>query len=119
MAKSSRSKPRNHRTTLVPDSTKKIKYPELFFGFVAPIGADIQATLQAFKSYLEAHHYGVIEIKVTDIFNVLQRYVVPKKALSKATELDRYETYIAYGNQLRATFQDDILAATAIRRVMD
>jgi hypothetical protein len=119
MAKSSRSEPRNHRTPSVPDSTKKIKYPELFFGFVAPIGADIQPTLQAFKGYLEAHEYLVIDIKITDVFNVLERCVVPKKQLSKATERARYETYIAYGNQLRATFQDDILAASAIRRVMD
>ena len=76
-------------------------------------------TLQAFKAYLEAHDYRVIEIKVTDVFNVLERYIVPKKPLSKASERARYETYIAYGNQLRATFQDDILAASAIRRVMD
>jgi deoxycytidylate deaminase len=86
---------------------------------VAPIGADIQATLQAFKAYLGGRDYRVIEIKVTDVFNVLERYVVPKKALSKVSELTRYESYIAYGNQLRATFQDDILAASAIRRVMD
>src|SRR5215471_18973086 len=119
MAKSSRSEPKNDRTTSVPDSRENIIYPELFFGFVAPIGADIQATLQAFKAYLEAHDYRVVEIKVTDVFNVLEQYIVPKKALSKSNEQARYETYIAYGNELRATFQDDILAASAIRRVMD
>ena len=101
------------------DSTEIIKYPELFFGFVAPIGADIQPTLAEFRKFLEAQSYRVIEVKVTDVFGVLARYVPPKKPLSKATELKRYETYIAYGNQLRSTFQDDILAASAIRRVMD
>jgi deoxycytidylate deaminase len=101
------------------DSTEKINFPELFFGFVAPIGADIQPTLREFKKYLETRGYRVIEIKVTDVFNVYRRYVVPKKALSRETELARYETYIAYGNQLRGTFQDDILAASAVRRVMD
>jgi hypothetical protein len=119
MAKSSRSKPKNLRAISLSDSTEKIKYPELFFGFVAPIGADIQAALRAFKAYLQARDYRVVEIKVTDMFNVLERYVVPKKPLSKASELARYETYIAYGNLLRETFQDDILAASAIRRVMD
>jgi len=119
MAKSSRSKPKYPRAISLSDSTRKIKYPELFFGFVAPIGADIQSTLQAFKGYLEAHDYRVVEIKVTDVFNVLERYIVPKEGLSKASERARYETYIAYGNQLRATFQDDILAASAMRRVMD
>lgn len=101
------------------DSTEIIKYPELFFGFVAPIGADIQPTLMEFRKYLESQSYKVIEIKVTDIFKILRRYVIPKKALSEATELKRYETYIAYGNQLRGKFQDDMLAASAIRRVMD
>jgi hypothetical protein len=119
MAKSSRSKPKNLRAISLSDSTEKIKYPELFFGFVAPIGADIQAALRAFKAYLQARDYRVVEIKVTDMFNVLERYVVSKKPLSKASELARYETYIAYGNLLRETFQDDILAASAIRRVMD
>jgi hypothetical protein len=119
MAKSSRSKPKNLRAISLSDSTEKIKYPEPFFGFVAPIGADIQAALRAFKAYLQARDYRVVEIKVTDMFNVLERYVVSKKPLSKASELARYETYIAYGNLLRETFQDDILAASAIRRVMD
>jgi deoxycytidylate deaminase len=101
------------------DSTEKITFPELFFGFVAPIGADIQPALREFRRSLEAREYRVVEVKVTDVFNVFQRYVVPKMALSKEGELARYETYIAYGNQLRASFQDDILAASAIRRVMD
>jgi len=103
----------------MPDSSEKINYPELFFGFVAPIGADLRPALTEFRTYLDTHSYKVIELKVTDIFNLLEHYIVPKKRLSKATEQARYDTYIAYGNQLRATFQDDILAATAIRRVMD
>ena len=120
MAKSSRRpRRRNPRAISVPDSRENINYPELFFGFVAPIGADLRLSLEAFKAYLEAHTYQVIEIKVTDAFEGFARHVRPKLTLSKATELARYETYIAYGNQLRATFQDDILAASAIRRVMD
>jgi deoxycytidylate deaminase len=119
MAKSPGRSRKKNSAPIVPDSTGKITYPELFFGFVAPIGADLQTTLQAFRAYLESRSYQVIEIKVTDIFEVLARYIKPKRALSKVTELARFETYIAYGNQLRALFQDDILAASAIRRVMD
>jgi hypothetical protein len=59
-----------------------------------------------------------VEIKVTDIFNVLQKYIVPDVPLEKSPLHRRYETYIAYGNQLRAKFDDAILAATSIRRVM-
>jgi hypothetical protein len=102
----------------VSDSTGKINYPEVFFGFVAPIGADLRTTLDAFKAYLVSQSYQVIEIKVTDVFESLARYVTPKRRLSKATELARYVSYIAYGNQLRAAFGDDILAASGIGRII-
>jgi deoxycytidylate deaminase len=100
------------------DSIQKIKFPEMVFGFVAPIGADLTTTVAAFRSYFERRSYRVVEIKVTDIFNVLQKYIVPEVSLEKSPLHRRYETYIAYGNQLRAKFDDAILAATSIRRVM-
>jgi hypothetical protein len=100
------------------DSIQKIKFPELVFGFVAPIGADLTTAVAAFRSHFEHRSYRVVEIKVTDIFNVLQKYIVPDVPLEKSPLHRRYGTYIAYGNQLRAKFDDAILAATSIRRVM-
>jgi deoxycytidylate deaminase len=100
------------------DSIQKIKFPEMVFGFVAPIGADLTTAVATFRSYFERRSYRVIEIKVTDIFNVLQKYIVPEVPLAKSPLHRRYQTYIAYGNQLRAKFDDAILAATSIRRVM-
>jgi deoxycytidylate deaminase len=100
------------------DSIQKIKFPELVFGFVAPIGADLTTTVAAFRSYFERRNYTVVEIKVTDIFNVLQKYIAPDMPLEKSPLQRRYATYIAYGDQLRAKFDDAILAATSIRRVM-
>jgi deoxycytidylate deaminase len=91
----------------------------LVFGFVAPIGADPTPAIDAFRSYFDRRGYQVIEIKVTGLFSALERYIVPVKPLAHKTPLkDRYESYIAYGNQLRAKFGDAILAATTIRRVM-
>ena len=91
-----------------------------YFSASLPRSAPISnRTLASFRAYLEGHSYQVAEIRVTDVFEVLSRYIKPKRALSKKTEFVRYETYIAYGNQLRASFQDDILAALAIRRVME
>src|SRR5947209_2560095 len=52
------------------DSIPKINYPELFFGFVAPIGADLRPALAAFRSYLTARNYKVVEIKTTDFFQI-------------------------------------------------
>jgi len=117
MAKSPRQR-RKNRTRLLTDSTGKIEYPELFFGFVAPIGADLEPTLNAFRSYLESRDYKVIDVKVTDVFDALAQSIAPRRSLSRKTEFDRYETYIAYGNQIRSIFQDDVLAANAINRVM-
>jgi hypothetical protein len=101
------------------DSIERIDLPELFFGFVAPIGADLTPTVDAFRSFFKSQGYRVIEIKVTGVFGILEKYVRPKRTLIHKTPLkDRYETYIAYGNQLREKFGDSILATTTIRRVL-
>ena len=55
----------------MPDSIQRIQYPELIFGFVAPIGADLGPTVGEFRRYFANRHYRVVEIKVTDIFSVL------------------------------------------------
>src|SRR5262245_47148293 len=101
------------------DSPTKIKFPELVFGFVAPIGADLVPAVNAFRAYFEERQYQVVEIKVTGLFQLLEKYVAPDVPLvHKAPLKERYKSYIAYGNQLRAKFGDAILATTAIRRIM-
>jgi hypothetical protein len=101
--------------TLVP----KIKRPELLFGFVAPIGADHDRGIRAFRGYFKAQGYDVIEIKVTDLFQLLKRYIVPSSALETFPPEARYRTYIGYGDQLRREFSDNsILAAMSVVRVM-
>lgn len=101
--------------TLVP----KIKRPELLFGFVAPIGADHDRAIRAFRGYFKAQHYDVVEIKVTDLFQLLKRYIVPSTPLETFPPEARYRTYIKYGDQLRREFNDDsILAAMTVVRVM-
>lgn len=102
----------------MPDSFQKIKQPELFFGFVCPIGADMIPAMQAFRNYFQGRGYRVIDVKVTDVFNVLQTYVSPETPLDRSTLHKRYSTYISYGNQLRSQFGDASLASLAIRRVM-
>lgn len=102
-------------STVIP----QIKFPELFFGFVAPIGADIKETLAAFHRFFGSNGYRVIEIKVTDIFPVISKYVSPKVTLKHTPVFDRYSTYIKYGDQLRDHFTDDaFLAVATIGRIM-
>jgi deoxycytidylate deaminase len=101
--------------TVIP----KIILPEIFIGFVAPVGANIDSSILAFRKYFEANQYKVEIIKVTDIFHVLEKYVSPKLPLSRVSEFHRYSTYIKYGDQLREYFSDDsILAKTAVGRVL-
>lgn len=76
----------------MPDSIQKIKLPELVFGFGAPIGADLEPTIYAFRAYYESHDYRVVEIKVTDVFNVLEKYVKPELPLNRAGPRERYIT---------------------------
>lgn len=96
----------------------KIRHPELFFGFVAPVGADLDSVVGSFRSYFERRDYRVIDIKATDAFLLLEKYISPKRALERSDPHRRYETYIAYGNQLRSKLGDDVLAATAIRQIV-
>lgn len=97
----------------------RIEHPELFFGFVAPIGTDIDAGLAAFRRSLEEKGYKVVDVKVTTIFAALEKLIRPVSKLVNHPLRRRYESHIAYGNQLRKKFKDNsVLAALAIYRIM-
>ena len=64
------------------DSFQKIKSPELVFGFVSPIGADLTPALDAFRAYFQERGYRVIDIKVTGIFSTLAKYIAPDMPLT-------------------------------------
>jgi deoxycytidylate deaminase len=99
--------------------SKRISHPELFFGFVAPIGADINSCVNEFREYLKAADYNIIELKVTDIFPLLAELIEPDKPLVQKPIAERYSTHIAYGNQIRRHFNDDAaLAAMTIARLI-
>jgi hypothetical protein len=97
----------------------RIDFPELFFGFVAPIGADLDETVSAFRNFFLEKNYRVIELKVTDMFDFLREYFPPNNSLSRETPIIRYDTYIAYGNKLRESLGDDILARFIINRITE
>ena len=83
------------------------------------MGAEIQPSLDAFRRHFEARRYKVVEIKVTSVFSVFEKYVAPKNILKKTPLHERYETHIAYGDQLREHFNDNaFLAAATIMRII-
>jgi hypothetical protein len=97
----------------------RIEFPELVFGFVAPIGVEIDRTVHAFRDYFKNQGYEVVELKVTDVFQFLKKYVTPSQSLETFPPQKRYQSHIAYGDQIRKYFEDDsILAATTIARII-
>jgi deoxycytidylate deaminase len=97
----------------------RINEPELFIGFVAPIGTDIRGSINSFSNYFGSEGYNVVPIKVTAVFDQIAKYLRPHEKLASSPEARRLQTYIKYGNQLRETFNDDqILAAITITRII-
>ncbi len=101
------------------DTIARINEPELFLGFVAPIGTDVASSHRFIAQYFQAAGYRVVPIKVTDVFERISRYLPPKEPLDRSSEEKRLQTFIRFGNQIRETFDDDqILSALTIVRVI-
>jgi hypothetical protein len=101
------------------DPISRINEPELFIGFVAPIGTDLRKSINCFSHYFESQGYKVVPIKVTDVFDRIAPHLHPAEELVPAPEAKRLQTYIKYGNQLREVFEDDaLLASLTIARVV-
>jgi deoxycytidylate deaminase len=97
---------------------RNIAFPELFFGIVAPIGVNIQRTIDSLEESLFSFGYKVVHIKISDYFKILSNYKQPETKINTKTEFERYRTYIKYGNQLRRDFnRDSLMAELAIAGV--
>lgn len=96
----------------------RIEFPELFFGIVSPIGAEIAPTVDALTKFFNQENYEVNVIKVTDYFTTISKTIPPKAPLKNSPTDLRIESYIEYGNQIREEFKDNsILAAYTIFRI--
>lgn len=96
-----------------------IEFPELFFGFVSPIGVDLNPSIAAFKEFLSGEGYHVEEIRVTEVFPLFEGALNPAPKLRPFPEYERFRSYIKFGNRLREHSKDDaILAALSIGQIM-
>ena len=68
----------------------RIERPELIFGFVAPIGADVTKSVSEFERYFIQRGYHVEIIKVTDVFKALKKFIPPTEPLKEHPLHDRY-----------------------------
>ncbi|OCP36727.1 anti-phage dCTP deaminase [Ensifer sp. LC163] len=94
----------------------EIKYPEIVFGIVSPVGTNIAATIAELKGQLTAKGYDVCHIKISDRFQELARRL-QYSGLRSASRFDRVSTYISFGDYLRKTFGNAFLAALAISEI--
>ena len=93
------------------------KHPELFFGFVAPIGADTERSVRKLTAKLVGFDYKVVPIKVTDVFEKLEAKL--GWVLNQSPHEARFKTYIDFGDKLREKFRDDsFLAYTCLHQII-
>ena len=71
-----------------------IKYPELFFGFVAPIGVHSADYVQEFTRLLRSLGYRVVLLKRTTAFTKLEQYLNFETKLEDSPLEKRFQTFI-------------------------
>ena len=97
---------------------QRIDDPEIFFGIVSPIGVNVDETCKELISKLQAYDYRTFLIHVTDVFDGIAKKLPLGIELKKKPLQDRYNTYIKYGDALRAHFNDDsFLAGTVVDQI--
>lgn len=96
-----------------------IPEPEIFVGIVAPIGTNLAPIINRLSKNFESARYRARALKVTDNFSEITNFVPPDLKLTPSPLFERFNSYIAYGNQIRRTFGDDsFLAALAIQQIV-
>lgn len=93
-----------------------IKFPELFFGVVSPVGTNIQITIDELTKKLTGFGYDVFHIKISDGFKSLAE-ILDYKELNATSRFRRVSTYIKFGDHLREKLGNEFLAAYAITQV--
>jgi Deoxycytidylate deaminase len=97
----------------------RIEFPEIVIGLVAPIGTPLAPTIKILTDQFQSRGYVVHQIKVTDIYKMLSAYIEPKRELVERPLVDRYKSYISYGNQIREFMNDSsVLAALTVYRIV-
>jgi deoxycytidylate deaminase len=99
---------------------QSLSEPELFFGFVAPIGTNIDDSIKALRTKIKAHGYSTVPIKITELFPRLAKELpIPTELVDHPFEA-RYNSYIDFGDNIREYFDDDsIFASCGVQKIVD
>lgn len=99
---------------------QRVPDPELFFGLVAPIGANIEDCVFELQDKLRSFGYTPVTIRVTELFGALQEKLNLPLVLKTTPLEERYQSYISYGDALRKHFDDDaFLASLSIAKIIN
>lgn len=100
-------------------SAKNDARPELFFGFVGALGADLKGIINIFKEELRAVEYHTEEIRLSDLLQQFGPSLGVECPAAEATEEKRIDGLMDAGNQFRETLKRGdalaMLAATAVQ----
>lgn len=100
------------------NALQNIVFPEIFIGIVAPVGVDINPTIDLVSKYFSDQQYKIFPIKVTDYFKQIKKSLKIELPLEASPTNLRIDSYIDFGNRVRDIFNDDsILAAYTIFRI--
>lgn len=101
------------------DKIPKIKFPELFFGLVDPVGVDLTETINNLETKLQSFGYRTKQIKVTAVFLELNTKLPLDVTLRETPTEIRYDTYISYGDAVRTRLNEDaFFATTSIAKII-
>ena len=99
------------------ETTKKLLHDagsELVFGFISPIGADLERLEADLIDLLGLYGYMPNAIRLSALLRKVQLGVT----LKESPELDRINSYIQAGNKLRERTQcEEVLALWAITQI--
>lgn len=96
-----------------------LEKPEIFIGVVAPIGTNIDDTIDSICEKIPQYGYIAHSIRVTDSFPMLQEKLEFPLELKEKPLEDKYESYIKFGDTIRTHFDDDsILASITIDKIV-
>jgi deoxycytidylate deaminase len=95
-------------------SVNRIEHPELFFGLVAPVGADLDMIIEVLRTELLLQKYTTSMIHVTEIMQEVPSNII----LKDEPYLERINTRIEYADEICSRIErEDALAAITITAI--
>lgn len=102
---------------MATDPLRPLNAPELVFGLVSPIGADLELVIDVLTSELRNVNYTADLVRISDIFSSIKE---TKDLLNFRSEEKRIDSHMSAGTWLREKFgRGDILSLFALAKIRE